>query len=323
MANTIDKDEPYKLVKTLIQTLDEKNLRDPDKEFHKIYVTITSEYKHIDKVDEIAHIIYNLPLKQFENLKNVFGIGTVEQDIFSDFVRVIEDTGVKGFDDEKFDKVFSDKFEEHLRLCCHQRDFMMKISQTAESTASNAQSLAEETKNSADITTKTVSKIEKLVGRTEKVVENTNTTADEAMNVSKEAKKISDEAKKMAKDASKLSQASKKIMDEVSDTKTSIYGEFIAILGVFTAIAFVLMGSIQTFGTVFSKVDNPSSASIGYAILAGAVYLVIMIVLITVLFVGMQKVLKPRKEPFPWWTVNVSVFSILFLVIIGIILLRM
>lgn len=322
MANTIDKDEPYILVKTLIQTLNEKNLRDSDKEFHKIYVTITSEYKDIDKVDEIARIIYDLPLKEFENLQNVFGIGTVEQDIFSDFVRVIEDSGVKGIDDEEFDKAFSDKFEEHLRLCCHQRDFMMKISQTAESTANDAKNLAEKTKKSANITTNTVSKIEELVGRTEKVVDNTNTTADEAMKVSKEAKKISNEAKKMANDASRLSQASKKIMDEVSKTKTSIYGEFIAILGVFTAIAFVLMGSIQTFGTVFSKVDNPSSASIGYAIIAGAVYLIIMIVLITVLFVGMQKVLKTRQEPFPWWTVNVSVFSILFLVIIGIILLR-
>ncbi len=60
----------------------------------------------------------------------------------------------------------------------------------------------------------------------------------------------------------------------------------------------------------------------GFALIAGAVYLIIMIVLIIVLFVGMQKVLKERTEPFPWWAVNVAVFSVLFLVIIGIILIR-
>ena len=110
---------------------------------------------------------------------------------------------------------------------------------------------------------------------------------------------------------------------QVEENKTKIYSEFIAILGIFTAISFALMGSIQTFGTVFSKVDNPSSASLGYALIAGSVYLVIMIVLIIVLFVGMQKVLKTRTEPFPWWAVNVAVFSVLFLVIIGIILMRL
>lgn len=115
---------------------------------------------------------------------------------------------------------------------------------------------------------------------------------------------------------------SDKTYKELSDTKTKIYSEFIAILGIFTAISFALMGSIQTFGTVFSKVDNPSSASMGFALIAGAVYLIIMIVLIIVLFVGMQKVLKERTEPFPWWAVNVAVFSVLFLVIIGIVLIR-
>lgn len=121
----------------------------------------------------------------------------------------------------------------------------------------------------------------------------------------------------------KITEKAEDTEKEMLDLKTKIYSEFIAILGIFTAISFALMGSIETFGTVFSRVDDPSSSSIGYAIIAGAVYLIIMIVLITVLFVGMQKVLKTRKEPFPWWTVNVSVFSILFLVITGIILLRM
>lgn len=123
-------------------------------------------------------------------------------------------------------------------------------------------------------------------------------------------------------EARKIAEEATRVASEASEIKTKIYSEFIAILGIFTAISFALMGSIQTFGTIFSKVDNPSSASMGFALIAGAVYLIIMIVLIIVLFVGMQKVLKERTEPFPWWALNVAVFSVLFLVIIGIILIR-
>lgn len=111
------------------------------------------------------------------------------------------------------------------------------------------------------------------------------------------------------------------IAEELLETKTKIYSEFIAILGIFTAISFALMGSIQTFGTVFAKVDNPSTASIGYAIMAGAIYLIIMIVLITVLFVGMQRVINANNDKFPRWIVSTTISAISVLIIVGFILL--
>ena len=178
-----------------------------------------------------------------------------------------------------------DKLMRHIRLATFQYDYITKGIEKTEEALENANQKIKELSESTESSLETVTKTTQL----------------------------SEEALKEARITA----------DKVEQDKTKIYSEFIAILGIFTAISFALMGSIQTFGTVFSKVDNPSSASIGYAVIAGAIYLIIMIVLITVLFVGMQKVLKTRKEPFPWWSVNVSVFSILFLVIIGIILLRM
>lgn len=119
-------------------------------------------------------------------------------------------------------------------------------------------------------------------------------------------------------EANQMAESAIKTAREIKDIKTKIYSEFIAILGIFTAISFALMGSIQTFGTVFDKVDNPSSASMGYAIEAGVVYLIIMVVLIIVLFVGMRKILEPERK-FPWWAVSVVVFSIMFLAVVGLI----
>lgn len=78
MANTINKEVPYKLVENLINAMNETSLTDPDRKFHKLYVTISSEFKNIDKVDYLAYIIYELPSQKFEILQNVFGIGSVE-----------------------------------------------------------------------------------------------------------------------------------------------------------------------------------------------------------------------------------------------------
>lgn len=111
------------------------------------------------------------------------------------------------------------------------------------------------------------------------------------------------------------------IAEGLVETKNKIYSEFIAILGIFTAMSFALMGSIQTFGTVFAKVDNPSSSSIGYAIIAGAVYLVIMIILIIVLFSGMRIVIKTTNDTLPKWIILVTVCSVLLLLVVGLLLL--
>ena len=211
----------------------------------QIFPKLTKE--HLDTYDEFSYIVYSMSEDDFCELKQIFGVGHNKDYPYAKFISSFSEE-----DQKSFIKKDISVLEKHIRLCCHQRDFIQK--------------------NSLD------------------------------------SLKLAEESKEIAEDAQKI--------------KGKIYSEFIAILGIFTAISFALMGSIQTFGTVFSKVDNPSSASIGYAIIAGAVYLVIMIILMIVLFSGMRVVIKTTNDIFPKWIIWVTVCSVILLVLIGTILLK-
>ena len=201
--------------------------------------------KHLDTYDEFSYIVYSMSEDDFCKLKEVFGIGKNKDYPYAKFISSFSEE-----DQRKFAKNDISVFEKHIRLCCHQRDFIQKNS------------------------------IKSL--------------------------EIADEAKEIA--------------DEANKVKGKIYSEFIAIIGIFTAVSFALMGSIQTFGTVFSKVEDPSTASIGYAIIAGAIYLIIMIVLITVLFVGMKRVINANNDKIPGWIIWTTISAIIMLVIVGTVL---
>lgn len=81
------------------------------------------------------------------------------------------------------------------------------------------------------------------------------------------------------------------IVKEMLDLKTKIYSEFIAILGIFTAISFLTMGSIQVLGDLFKGVGEPAPDKFGYALVVGGIYIVIMYVFILTMFIGMRKVI--------------------------------
>lgn len=72
--------------------------------------------------------------------------------------------------------------------------------------------------------------------------------------------------------------------------KTKIYSEFIGILGIFTAVAFMVMGSLELLNNLFSDISNPTSRVIGYVLVAGGIYLLVLYLLMVSLFVGMKKV---------------------------------
>lgn len=110
------------------------------------------------------------------------------------------------------------------------------------------------------------------------------------------------EAREMAKEASEVA-------SEASGIKTKIYSEFIAILGIFTAISFAMMGSLQLLGTIFNDVSNPTDKKLGYIMEAGGIYLVIMSLLIFVLFVGMRKILGGKGKTWVWVSIIVVVIS--------------
>lgn len=110
------------------------------------------------------------------------------------------------------------------------------------------------------------------------------------------------ESRKIAKEATRVA-------SEASEIKTKIYSEFIAILGIFTAISFAMMGSLQLLGTIFNDVSNPSDKKLGYVMEAGGIYLVIMSLLIFVLFVGMRKILGGKEKTWVWVSIIVVVIS--------------
>ena len=117
------------------------------------------------------------------------------------------------------------------------------------------------------------------------------------------------EAKQIAKEANLVA-------SEAVEMKTKIYSEFIAILGIFTAISFAMMGSLQLLGTIFNDVSNPSDSKLGYIMEAGGIYLIILSLLIFVLFVGMRKILGGQEKKWVYVSI-ITVFlisALLFLV---------
>lgn len=106
-------------------------------------------------------------------------------------------------------------------------------------------------------------------------------------------------------EARKIAEEATRVASEASEIKTKIYSEFIAILGIFTAISFAMMGSLQLLGTIFNDVSNPSDKKLGYVMEAGGIYLVIMSLLIFVLFVGMRKILGGKEKTWVWVSIIV------------------
>lgn len=106
-------------------------------------------------------------------------------------------------------------------------------------------------------------------------------------------------------EARKIAEEATRVASEASGIKTKIYSEFIAILGIFTAISFAMMGSLQLLGTIFNDVSNPSDKKLGYVMEAGGIYLVIMSLLIFVLFVGMRKILGGKEKTWVWVSIIV------------------
>lgn len=167
---------------------------------------------------------------------------------------------------EDFDDEFSTKIVEHIRLCCFQRNFMTK-------SVKNAETIANETLDIANTAMDSFKKVNKTIGSSEESA--------------KSAKEIADKASALATISSENSE---KTVTDLNEMKTKIYSEFIGILGIFTAVAFMVMGSLELLNNLFSDISNPTSRVIGYVLVAGGIYLLVLYLLMVSLFVGMKKV---------------------------------
>ena len=125
-----------------------------------------------------------------------------------------------------------------------------------------------------------------------------------------------------------VSDITKDASDEVANVKgkvTKIYSEFVGILGVFTALSFALMGSVQVFGNILNNINNPTVGNVGYVLIVGGIYLILIYLVIMTLFIGMGKVFNKDSKYqfdkcFTWYIIFVSVVLIavgLVFVLIG------
>lgn len=69
-----------------------------------------------------------------------------------------------------------------------------------------------------------------------------------------------------------------------------IYGEVIAILGVFTAITFALFGGFSAIGSVANALKNPKRTLFGYELIGMALLFLFIYLIIVVLFNGIFKI---------------------------------
>lgn len=211
-----------------VRLIVEKFSENPDQDLWyesriEFYTLINSDmFEVLDRVDDIANIIYELDERQFIDLQKFFGLyDRVEDSSFNSYTLWVENA------EGKLNAKNLRKFEEHIKLSCHQRNFIKK-------NGFEAQKIAEEARN---------------------------------------------------------------VVAEASEIKNKIYSEFIAILGIFTAISFLTMGSIQVLGDLFKGVGSPDPQKFGYALLIGGIYIVIMYVFIMTMFIGMRKVIG-NTEPY-------------------------
>jgi len=117
---------------------------------------------------------------------------------------------------------------------------------------------------------------------------------------------------------SKTKKTEKKI-NTIEDKSSGMYSEFVGILGVFTALSFALMGSVQVFGNIFDKVQKASLGTIGNVLVAGGVYLILIYLIIMTLFVGMKKIVSVRKNDM--YTFNKGFTSVIVFVSVSLIFL--
>lgn len=96
-----------------------------------------------------------------------------------------------------------------------------------------------------------------------------------------------------------LVEMSDSVSEKVKKTQnkvTKIYSEFVGILGVFTALSFALMGSVQVFGNLLSNVSNPNIRTIGYVLVVAGAYLLLIYLVVSMLFIGMKKVFEGEEK---------------------------
>ena len=138
--------------------------------------------------------------------------------------------------------------------------------------------------------------------------------------------RLNDEEKKISQYDSKLEQISNRINDEekkiTNKIKGNVYSEFIAILGIFTAITFAIFGGMNLLSNLFQNIGS-TPASLGQTLILAAIFGLIMWGIIELLFYWISKIKgitdstkDKNKTYFNWLAIGV----LAIILILGILL---
>lgn len=113
-----------------------------------------------------------------------------------------------------------------------------------------------------------------------------------------EANRIASGAATTASSAATQAIKAQKIADQMQDIKKNIYTDFIAILGIFTAITFASFGATSMLTSVLTSIANPDLTKLGYCLVIISVYLLALYGLISVMLVGIYKLMHGHEKYF-------------------------
>ena len=95
---------------------------------------------------------------------------------------------------------------------------------------------------------------------------------------------------------SKLEEINHEI-EEIQDTKSKIYTDFITILGIFTAITFAIFGGLQLIGNCLGNLTGKITLSkIGGILIITSVILLSVYLILIALMIGLSKLLSRSED---------------------------
>lgn len=104
----------------------------------------------------------------------------------------------------------------------------------------------------------------------------------------------------------------------VSETKSTIYADFVSILGIFTAIVFAIFGGTKILGSFFDHISTPTILNLGYSLIVGGIYFLGVFGLVLMMFSGIYKITHDNeKYKFSVMLIIISTVFSLSLIILG------
>lgn len=133
-----------------------------------------------------------------------------------------------------------------------------------------------------------------------------------------EKKKLSNIEESQNNLAEKFEKQSESEIQEVTNhIKSTVYTDFISLLGIFTAIAFAIFGGINTINSISSNLNISSNSpqNLGNLLIGAAVLGIVLFGIITVLFAGIAKIAEKNYNLPSLLTISVlAIISAMFMI---------